>query len=135
MHTFYFKAHQPNKLLLFLWPFLAIAKSISWYHSREQLDLFVAILFAIAAVLSLLGIRKKVKAYLLIDADGIEWCHDHMVQPIKIMREDIKWIKFENKGLSIYQASSFREFISLKDLKPAEQESVKQLLDHYPKGA
>ncbi|MEN9458391.1 MAG: hypothetical protein RL135_969, partial [Bacteroidota bacterium] len=58
MQTFYFKALQTSKLLLFLWPFLAIAKGISWYQTREQLDLLIAIGFAIAAIFGFLGSRK-----------------------------------------------------------------------------
>lgn len=70
-----------------------------------------------------------------IDEKGIEWIYDTMNSPIQIPQEEIKWIKFENEGVSIYQESSFREFISFKNLKPEDQESVKQLLDHYPKGS
>ena len=133
MQTFYFKALQTSKLLLFLWPFLAIAKGIAWYQTRKQLDLFIAIGFAIAAILGFLGSRKNIKAYLSIDDNGIEWCYENMHQSIRIQWQEIERIKFENEGVSIFQANSFRDFILMKNLKPEDQESVKQLLSSYTK--
>lgn len=135
MNTFFYQEQKASKFFLFLYPIFAIAKTLSWYNSREMLDLFLAILFVVITILAFLGMRKKIKSYLTIDEKGIEWFYEKMLQPIKIPRDEVKWIKFENEGVSIYQESSFREFISLKNLKPEDQESVKQLLDHYPKGS
>jgi len=135
MNTFFYQEQKASKFFLFFYPILAIAKTISWYNSREQLDLFLAILFAVITIFAFLGMRKKIKSYLTVDQKGIEWFYEKMLQPIKILRDEVKWIKFENEGVSIYQESSFREFISFKNLKPEDQESVKQLLDHYPKGS
>lgn len=135
MNTFFYQEKKASKFFLFLYPILAIAKTISWYNSREELDLFLAILFAVIAILAFWGMRKKIKAYLTVDETGIEWFFENMLQPVKIQRAEVKWIKFENEGVSIYQASSFREFVSFKNLKPEDQELAKQLLDHYPKGA
>lgn len=135
MNTFFYQEKKASKFFLFFYPILAIAKTLSWYDSREQLDLFLAILFAVITIFTFLGMRKKIKSYLTVDEKGIEWFYEKMLQPIKILRDEVKWIKFENEGVSIYQESSFREFISFKNLKPEDQESVKQLLDHYPKGS
>lgn len=135
MNTFFYQEQKASKFFLFLYPIFAIAKTLSWYNSREMLDLFLAILFVVITILAFLGMRKKIKSYLTIDEKGIEWFYEKMLQPIKIQRDEVKWIKFENEGVSIYQESSFREFISFKNLKPEDQESVKQLLDHYPKGS
>lgn len=135
MHTFLFQENKPRKFLLYIWPILAIAKSINWYQTREQLDLLIAIGFTIASIFGFLGIRKKQRAYLSIDDKQIEWFYDDMRHAIKIHLEEIQWVKFENEGVSIYQANSFREFISLKNLKLEEQILVKQLLNHYAKGA
>jgi len=134
MNTFFYQEKKASKFFLFFYPILAIAKTISWYDSREQLDLFLAILFAVITIFAFLGMRKKAKSYLTIDEKGIEWIYDTMNSPIQIPQEEIKWIKFENEGVSIYQASSFRSFISFKNLKPEDQALVKQLMDFYPKG-
>jgi preprotein translocase subunit SecE len=135
MNTFFYQEQKASKFFLFLYPILAIAKTISWYNSREMLDLFLAILFTVITIFAFFGMRKKAKSYLTIDEKGIEWIYDTMNSPIQIPQEEIKWIKFENEGVSIYQESSFREFISFKNLKPEDQESVKQLWDNYPKGS
>lgn len=135
MQTFLFQENKPRKFLLYIWPILAIAKSIHWYQTREPLDLWMAIFFVIASIFGFLGMQKKQKAYLSIDDNQIEWVYDDMHHPIKIHLDEIEWVKFENEGVSIYQANSFREFISLKNLKEEEQILVKQLLNHYAKGA
>ncbi len=134
MNTFFYQEQKASKFFLFLYPILAIAKTISWYNSRVMFDLFLAILFTVITIFAFLGMRKKVKSYLTIDEKGIEWIYDTMNSPIQIPQEEIKWIKFENDGVSIYQASSFRSFISFKNLKPEDQALVKQLMDFYPKG-
>lgn len=135
MNTFFYQEKKANQLFLFLYPILALAKTISWYYSRERLDLFLAILFAVITIVAFLGMRKKIKSYLTIEEHQIRWIYGTMNKPVIIPREEIKWIKFENEGVSIYQASSFREFVPLKNLKPEDQALVKQLLDHYPKGS
>ncbi len=135
MNTFFYQEKKANQLFLFVYPIFAIAKTLSWYNSREMLDLFLAILFVVITIFAFLGMRKKIKSYLTIEERQIEWIYGTMNKPIIIPREDIKWIKFENEGVSIYQASSFREFVPLKNLKPEDQALVKQLLDHYPKGS
>lgn len=133
MQKFYFKANRPNNFFLFLWPILAIAKGISWYYDRSNLDLLIAIFFAIAAIFGFLGFRRNVNAFLLIDENGIEWLNEKMHQPIRIPWQEIERIKFENEGISIFQASSFREFILIKNLKSEDQVSVKELLSRYVK--
>jgi hypothetical protein len=92
------------------------------------MDFFTAILFALAALFFFANFKKKKEEYIKIDENGVEWFLDGFSQPSIRSWEEIKRIKFEDKGVALYQQSSFCDFISFQKLNEADSKEVKAIL-------
>jgi hypothetical protein len=137
MSTYYFIRSEENKSSWkkyswsFIWAALAIFKFIDYINSPKYWNLFVGLIFALNAVFPFFYGKKKSKPYLKIDAEGIEWLLDGFNDPIMLTWNEIKRVKFEKEGVSLYQESSFCDFISLKGFEHSKMEELEEKFRQY----
>ncbi|TAH12370.1 MAG: hypothetical protein EAZ12_02570 [Sphingobacteriia bacterium] len=138
MSTYYFIRSEENVSIWkkyswsFIWAALAIFKIIDFVNSRKYWDLFVGLIFVLNVAMPFFYRKKKIKPYIKIDAAGVEWLLDDFNHPITLTWNEIKRVKFEKEGVSLYQESSFCDFISLNGL---EQSKMGDLQDEFRKYA
>ncbi len=132
MSTFFFQEPKTKFSFLqnnlwMLWVSLAIFKFITWFSTSSKLDLFVSICFLLAAIMMFIGKKKQIKTYISILQNGIEWLEPNngekgnSLTPTILEWTAIKRIKFEDDGVSLYQESSFNNFISFKKLTDTDR--------------
>ncbi len=142
MSTFYFQEHKIKSSILqnnlwMLWVSLAIFKFITWNSTSSKSDLFAAICFSLAGLMTFIGKKKPVKSYIAILNNGVEWLElnngekGNTLKPLILEWTEIKRIKFEDDGVSLYQESSFNNFISLKKLNDLDKTNyMKEISNH-----
>ncbi|TXT34656.1 MAG: hypothetical protein FD136_195 [Chitinophagaceae bacterium] len=136
MSTYFFIQHSEKESYWkkyswsFIWAALAIFKFFDWSSSAKKWDLFVGLIFALNAVVPLFYLKKTPKSYIKINNESVEWLLEGYRHPIILTFSEIKWIKFENEGVSLYQENSFCEFISFKGL---EQKNIEELKNEFNK--
>jgi len=132
MSTFYFQQPQKKSSILqnnlwALWISLAIFKLITWFDTSNKLDLLITVCFLLAGAFSFFRKKKQIKSYITIHQNGIEWTDPTNIEtgdlpnPVLIEWTKIIRIKFEDDGVSLYQESSFNNFISFKKLVDSDR--------------
>ena len=65
------------------------------------------IAFLILAIDNRFFLGKYNKSFLSVDDDNVSWKFKQMPSIVKILWEEIEWIKFEKDSISFYKANSF----------------------------
>lgn len=115
----------------FIWAALAIFKIIDYINSVKYWNLFLGLIFTLNAAIPFFYNKKKTKPYLKIDSEGVEWLLDDLNHPIMLTWNEVKRVKFEKEGVSLYQESSFCDFISLNRFEISNKEEFKDEFSKY----
>ncbi len=142
MTTFYFQEIKTKSTILqnsmwMLWISLAVINLINWFNTSNKSNLFSAVCFLLAAIINLVVKKKQVKSYIAVLNNGVEWIEPNNgekgnnLTPLILKWTEIRRIKFEDEGVSLYQESSFNNFISLKKLTDSDKiECVNEIANH-----